>query len=163
MCGMHRETPMEILCEPKFLVHESGTKFYEVVEFYNVAAGKFVSVNRWGKIAAQHGGGETKVGQFIDICKCQDAARKKLLEKSGRGYSERTVRFGLHAGTSKIESETLLSELRKHYSNEGVIYTILSGLDINDSLETVKTYSTASESVAEASPAFSRGEEWGSW
>lgn len=153
---------MEILIEPKYMVHEGGTKFYEVVQFYHVALHRYVLAFRWGKLSDFQGGGATKIEIHTDARKCQDAARKKIKDKSHRGYREVVEVFGLH-GINKVDADLLPLKLGAHYDDKGVIEGVMSRLGLDSIyaqvVETIDTDGDISDDIMEPV----RSNDWGSW
>jgi predicted DNA-binding WGR domain protein len=168
---------MEILVEARYLEHGGGTKFYEAIEFYNVAVKKFVLVKRWGNVGLKHGGGGTKIETYNDIRQCQDAAGKILREKrtrDARGLSYDIVRetFGLHGAKSSIDAETLRSALGSHYNNIDITDKIISALDVVKFVALPSGYALVDDVVDDVAnfvvsegpaPELERSDDWGSW
>jgi predicted DNA-binding WGR domain protein len=73
----------------KFMAHEGGTKFYEVVALWNESEKRGALVRRWGKTSARVGGGEIKIEPYGLKSQLDTSLRAALAEKSKRGYLER--------------------------------------------------------------------------
>lgn len=152
---------VEVSIESSMLVHESGTKFYEVVQLYNVAAKRFVLVRRWGKFNGVQGGGEAKVETFADVRKCQDAASKIIREKGGRGYQKRPPQIPLtevNVPDSEEAAEVLRPILRKSFDGELI-------LNVAGQLGFSETVFAAPKVAAPTPPEVEvvRDADWGSW
>lgn len=156
---------MEVVIESKLMEHEGGTKFYEVVQFINASGRRFAAVYRWGKMSAIRGGGETKVDRFTDARRCNEAARKKVNEKSGRGYSEARASFGLHPVSSLKVDDSLRLKLGEHYHDTETIDAIMNALGVDDVLtgSNADVALTDDVVVEEPAPEPERGDDWASW
>lgn len=151
-----------------YLLHESGTKFYEVVQLYNADERKFVLVKRWGKVAARVRGGEIKVEEYQSALKLDAAAAKVVRDKESRGYAQTKpdTAGALHNRNGSYTSEKeFAGTVNMHYGPNGsrVESAILghahgasasSDDDDEDSSDVV---------VEEPQPEPDRGETWGSW
>jgi predicted DNA-binding WGR domain protein len=157
---MVRGGKVEILVEARYLKHGGGTKFYEVIEFYNVVAKKFVLVKRWGSLNSKYGGGGTKIETYNDIRQCQDAAGKILREKRSHSYDITREIFGLHGAKSDVDTDALRPTLVSHY-NIGTADKIVSALDVDFA---PSGHALVDDVVDEESaPELERGDDWGSW
>jgi len=149
---------MTIHIEPRYLAHEGGTKFYEVIQFYNVDAKKFVVAKRWGAMGKS---GEVKIDAYPTQRKAQQEAEKIIRSKEGRGYAIASKNSGLHGlSTDSLGNDELSRQLRNHYRSD-YANAIASGLLI----EEVEAISVEEDDVVveEPMPEPERGEEWGSW
>jgi predicted DNA-binding WGR domain protein len=159
---------VEILVEARYLKHGGGyTKFYEVIEFYNVTAKKFVLVRRWGNLNFKYGGGRTKIEAYNDIRQCQDAAGKILREKRSHSYDITRETFGLHGVKSNIDMNALRSTLVSHY-NTDTADKIISALDVVKFVALPSGYALVDDVVndvvdEESTPELERSDDWGSW
>lgn len=151
--------------EPAFFMHEGGTKFYEVIKFYNADAGKFVMVKRWGKSSSIHAGGEVLIEQFKSARGLDAEADKVMRDKGKRGYNPQGPTTGcpLHdRGTGFKESDDLLTQLTAHYgANADRVFrevtddwTALSDAAASDDDDVISE---------EPTPEPDRGDTWGSW
>lgn len=149
---------MSIHIEPRWLSHDSGTKFYEVIQFYNLEAKKFVVVKRWGKVGAS---GEVQMLECPNARKAQQEAEKIIKSKLGRGYMVAQSSAGIHGLSSdSLDEDALTTALRLHYRREQADQ-IATTLELGELAST-----TADDSdivVEEPEPEPERGEEWGSW
>jgi predicted DNA-binding WGR domain protein len=149
---------MSIHIEARWLSHDSGTKFYEVIQFYNVDAKKFVVVKRWGPIGKT---GEVQFAEYPSSRKAQQEAEKIIKSKTGRGYMVSQSSAGLHGlGVDSIAAGELLSALNAHYRrDQATAIAEAVGVDamkvIMDEVDDIV--------VEEPAPEPERGEEWGSW
>ncbi len=153
---------VEVSIESSMLVHESGTKFYEVVQLYNVAAKRFVLVRRWGKLnSSLLGGGEAKVETFADVRKCQDAASKIVREKGGRGYEKRPPQIPLteaNVPDSEQAAEVLRPILRKSFDGE-LILNVAGQLGFSETAFAAPKVEMRTPPEVEVV----RDADWGSW
>lgn len=151
----------EILIEPRYLTHEGGTKFYEVIQLYSVIQKRFVLVRRWGKMALRNGGGETKIESFGDLRRCQQASDRILADKSKRGYSRATMGFGLH-GVERTSADKLRAALSQHYNDRDAVEQIVSMLGSDETASHVDSEDVIEEGF-EVKPEPVRDADWGSW
>lgn len=153
---------MDILGEYKFFEHDGGTKYYEVISLSNVAGGRHAVIYRWGAMATQKSGGQTKVERFTDIRRMQDAARRKILEKTNKGYRPTGVAFGIHDENSTLDSDTLRLTLGAHYGTVQMIDSVMDALGLEDTIG-VATAEPDDIVVEEPAPEIERDGDWGSW
>lgn len=149
---------MSIHIEPRWLSHDSGTKFYEVIQFYNVDAKKFVVAKRWGAVGKS---GEVQIAEYPTSRRAQQEADKIIKSKLGRGYTVAQSSAGLHGlSTDSMDADSLSRALRNHYRSDQANL-------ISDSLNLASVMPVAVEDdeivVEEPAPEPERGEEWGSW
>lgn len=154
----------EIHVQATYLVHAGGTKFYEVIHFYNVDAKKFTLVKRWGKLAAADGGGECKVETYPTQRKLEEAANKIISSKQGRDYGTATSAHGFNPmGVSYRSAEDFNDILSKHYSSGHVVKEVLVNMGIEE-LEPREWIPTDDDVVSETpEPEPERDEDYGSW
>ena len=98
---------MSISVFPYYMVHEGGTKFYEVVRLTNDSNGRSIVFNRWGKVNDfHHGGGQTKQESFDNGFSADQTAIQKITEKEKRGYKDRksTRLNSSHSAKSRMPS-----------------------------------------------------------
>lgn len=162
---------MEIAIEPVFLRHENGSKFYEVIQFYNVSAKSYVVAYRWGKMSDYRGGGQVKVEHHYDILRCQQAARKKVAEKSSRGYEVTAVSCGFHDALSGYGASIVLrvsdveAALDEHYKSLEAAGSIAYNLKLTydgKKIDRIAIDDIVEEGV-DLAPEVDRGDSWGSW
>lgn len=154
---------MSVIVEAKYMAHEGGTKFYEVMQFYHVEAKRFMVINRWGKIQDREHGGQIKIEKFTDVRQAQDAANQKIQEKSKRGYVPTGAPFGLHSGPKQLKADAIRLRLGGHYRNVELIDAIVAYLDVPDELAHLAT-DTADDVIEETPEAYvPRGDDWASW
>lgn len=153
----------EILIESRYLAHEGGTKFYEVIQLYDVDRKRFVLVRRWGKVVMRNGGGDTKVESFGDLRRCQQAAGRILVEKNKRGYARAAAGIGgLHV-VERIRSDKAAQELSGHYNDRATVSQILSMLGLDDEMSSPKFENVIIQEGFELRPEPVRDADWGSW
>lgn len=154
----------EIHVGTDYLAHEGGTKFYEVIRFYNVDAKKFVLVKRWGKTSGAPGGGECKVETFTSQRQLESNADKIITSKKGRGYVSASSTHGFNAlGRSYKSGEDFYAALKKHYTTHAPISEILIGMGITE-LESGTVSEPENEIISETpTPEPDRDEDYGSW
>jgi len=151
---------MKIHIESKFLAHEGGTKFYELVEFWNSEQGKYVVVKRWG---ANGSVGQKSVEGFPVLRKAQQVADRTVSSKVNRGYNITSSSYGLHGlGVSElsVENGDLGRAIQNHYGSTDEIWEALGLFEILLPADDVTEADIISE---EPEPEPERGEEWGSW
>lgn len=160
----------QIHFNPKMLVHEGGTKFYEVVEIWRPSASAHLLIRRWGKMSQQAYGGNTKIESFSAITSCTAMADSLKEEKRKRGYSR-----VYYEPFDKLKSHFLpnlefSSLIMKNYGvDEG--YQILELLSVTSStisLEPVDAYDDAIKDsitipIINTYVEPVRTSEWGSW
>lgn len=149
---------MSIHIEPRWLSHDSGTKFYEVIQFYNLEAKKFVVVKRWGPVSKA---GEVQTVECANARKAQQEADKIIKSKLGRGYMVAQSSAGLHGmSTHSMNEEAFQKALRSHYRLDQA-NAIAETLALGTVVATVADEDDIV--VEEPAPEPERGEEWGSW
>jgi predicted DNA-binding WGR domain protein len=152
---------------PKYYLHESGTKFYEVMEIWHPDQNRFLLVKRWGKVTARFGGGEHKIEPYLGQRACSAAADKIIHQKEGRGYARTPLDWGLHAGATTFLPSTIEKALKSHFDNYAVLAGIMHqlGLEMGAHMDTA-VMDEADDIISEEPavvPEPVRGEEWGSW
>lgn len=151
-----------------YLAHESGTKFYEVVNISCVDQNIFLSINRWGKMSAADAGGEIKITGYRSTRLATAAAESTLDGKFNRGYSRDFTVLGLHGMGQSFDAVGLAMALNKHYGvkNAGKIATAL-GMAANIKPEDRAWVDEADEinEIVDEKPAPepTRDASWGSW
>jgi predicted DNA-binding WGR domain protein len=154
----------QITTEPRYLEHEGGTKFYEVIEFWNPDDKKFVMVKRWGKIGTT---GETMVEAFGTMRACNSAAEKILKSKMGRGYSKTASAQGFHGRGRSFTPTELVMLLGTHYQSKPFTQKVVDGLDLHKIQGIEATHMIIDELddivTEEPGPEPDRGESWGTW
>jgi predicted DNA-binding WGR domain protein len=146
--------------DAKFLLHDGGTKFYEVVRFSRRDRAKACVVKRWGKNSAVFGGGECKIESNVASA-VDRVASITISSKLKRGYSEAfpPTRFGLYQTVEHVDDAVLRSVLAEHYKDNHIVDMICSQMTDEATSE-----ESISEIIIEEPPlAMERGMEWGSW
>jgi predicted DNA-binding WGR domain protein len=134
---------MKVAVNSRYMLHESGTKFYEIVTFSSEAMKRYVSVRRWGKISARSGGGEVKHESF-GSAKQQSAAAHKLQaekcnpKKTGGPYKPSDAKaLVIPSGVHEFQHDMLDEVLRKHYSYSAIGDHVLKQLNIGGQADEV--------------------------
>lgn len=156
----------EIHFESRYMVHESGTKFYETVTFINAEAKLFATVKRWGKIAAAPGGGEVLVDEASSARAATSAAEKVIESKRKRGYSLASSTHGFHAlSTSYKTEEEFVAAVKKHYTSGVHQSVVLSSMGIPDGGMVVNARPDDADDIVseEPAPEPDRDDTYGSW
>lgn len=154
---------MDIKISVARLVHNGGTKFYEVAQFRCETTGRFVNVFRWGKIAfMKTGGGQTKIEVFTNSVAAEHAADKKFDEKRRGGYE---VSYGGGPLPDRVPHDMLGIKLGDNYSDAAVIDSITANLGLNEFLTGITAAPGEENEICEIddTPEPIRGEEWASW
>lgn len=79
---------MPIVVDKQYLLHEGGTKFYQVMRVRDTGTGKAATVTHWGSLKGEPGltpikdHGQRKVS-------ADDSYREAIRAKKGRGYEDR--------------------------------------------------------------------------
>lgn len=151
---------MTIHVVSKYFAHESGTKFYEVVQMWDADISVFQCVRRWGKVNTL---GEVQVFSFPNHRKMEADAEKIMTQKRGRGYHPAAANYGLH-GINTITDGTLTQVLTKHYGVGNAPKVAYEFNKIQGREATMAVLDEASDIVVEEPPPEpERGESWGSW
>lgn len=152
---------MEIKTESTMMHHESGTKFYEVIRIFNGAGGRFVVVNRWGKMSEKRGG-QAKVENFATAGTADFTAGKKINDKTKRGYK---IVSGVDALARTFDGDLARLNLGERFSDSDTVELIMSSLGISDVLTGTSgnTFIRDDVVVEEPEPEIERGQEWASW
>lgn len=162
-----------------YLVHDSGSKFYETVLAWiddGATTGRAILVKRWGPIAKNAGGGQVKIERFDNYSEAWREMTSIVTEKrkyrSGKGaYKEMIANFGLHRRTSgtvnptALASDELCDELTKHYDGVHVRGEILNYFDIDEHGDIdlpMDVFDVVEEGIEEE-PVIVRDQSWGSW
>ena len=152
------------------MVHESGSKFYEIAAFSCEAMNSFLTVRRWGKVgSAKTGGGELKMERWSS--ERQAVSHMDKVFKARDGYSFHHGSYyssGLGTGMHQIEHGFLSAALLHHYESPNTARAILTDLRLTNSnltdlrlTDTAKVPEKAAVFVPPPKPV--RGESWGSW
>jgi predicted DNA-binding WGR domain protein len=154
----------QITTEPRYLEHEGGTKFYEVVELWNPDDKKFVLVKRWGKIGTT---GETMVEEFNVMRACNAAAEKILKSKMGRGYAKSSTSEGIHGRARSLSAKELMPLLDSHYKSAPFTRKVMDYLHLNK-IQGMEAHMMIVDELSdivseEPGPEPDRGESWGTW
>jgi len=153
----------------KFLVHDSGSKFYEAIQITENKTGRSILIKRWGAIGLYVGGGQTKIerGTQGEMAKAfMLIINEKKAYRSGKGkYIEEDRMFGIHkavAVRNKIIAETFDRNLT-HWSDRGTRDAIANyfGSDVEDIVAV--TDQDFEVVIEEPEPEPDRGENWASW
>jgi hypothetical protein len=153
-----------ITVESELMVHEGGTKFYEIITFGSVEKETYLEVRRWGKtLYMRRGGGQTSVIKHRTLADMLDSARKQGGAKHKGGYQrDNSSKFGLIDGKDSFTQDEFLSQLSSglHYEDASLIARLISELAV-DAKAAEPTVKPVTEPVFE--PSVDRGEAWGSW
>ncbi len=145
---------MSLIIRQQTLLHEGGTKFYEVTEFALEGTSKVGHVTRWGPMSAQDSGGQQ---QFT----AEERAAVIIKKKQRRGYTTST--------SEKVTRCTL-----KEFLKGGTFPTSIKNFD-RQSLNELELYFTGIGDIedpydppvfkpkAKKEPEVVRDENWGSW
>lgn len=153
---------MAIIIEPKYMVHEEGTKFYEVITFWNDTLKRGVLVKRWSKVANARGGGECKIEPIADVRKLHETKQKTLNDKGKRGYGFNNFVFGLHDEAGAKSDDKAANLINYHYKN-GENYQIFQALGIEQFAKAEGSQEQDEVVILEPTPEPERGDTWGSW
>lgn len=159
---------MTIQIEPRYLLHDSGTKFYEQITFLNLTDKRFVVVNRWAAVAKKAtGGGQTDIKQYTDARAAHADAASKLISKrkthNGGKYEDVTERFGLHGQPKELSPGVLRDALIDHYGRaSGLDIFMRLGLDA-DTDDYEMEVDVVEEKAASTKPEPPRDGDWGTW
>lgn len=156
---------VEIDVQTRWMPHEGNTKFYEVIQFHNEAAGRFVVVRRWGKLVGKLGGGEVKIETFDTRRRCLEAAERIASDKAGRGYERTHEVFGLHSLNGFVVSDADLADtIAAHYMNSDAFHHIMAslGFEVAGS-RVVDNFAIEETPMAEHEHEPARDADWGSW
>lgn len=161
---------ISVVHETAFMRHESGTKFYEVVQLHAADIKQHVLIKRWGKTSALSKGGEIQVEIFGAARKAGQAADTVIRQKEGRGYAKRSVAIGLHGYGGTITNTNLKSLLLDHYGRDNTVAILREfmtpvGEEKISGLEATSIWVDEADSVVieEPPPEPERGDSWGSW
>lgn len=152
--------------EPRIYQHESGSKFYEVVEIWHPDEKRFLLVRRWGKNSALEGGGEIKFEPYLTLRLCNAAAEKLIDSKEKRGYERVSSGWGLHGCSSTTVPGKLFDTLKRHYNAETAEHICsLLGVPAKPFFDFDEPYDENDIVVEEPvlTPEPIRTAEWGSW
>lgn len=151
----------------QFLVHESGSKFYEIVEFACNATGRYTTVRRWGKASLAKGGGQIKYEQW-GSARHQTAAAVELQAekvnpfKAGGPYLGRAFRHVFATGKSDFEHDMLDEVLSAHYSADpDVKEYVLNALGVFREDAAPTAIKVKEAAVPKVDPV--RAQDWASW
>ena len=151
---------MSIHIEPRYLAHEGGTKFYEVIQFHNLDEKRFVVVKRWGPMGKS---GEVKIDSYPTLRKAQQEADKIIRSKEGRGYALAKSTSGFHGlATDDLDATEMKRRLGVHYRSDHA-NIIASNLCLRDDEIVADDSDQDDVVIEEPAPEPERGEEWGSW
>lgn len=160
---------VSVVHETTLMMHEGGTKFYEVVQLHAPDIKQHVLIKRWGKTSALSKGGEIQIQTFAAARKASQAADTLIRQKEGRGYEKRSYAVGLHGYGGTITNANLKSLLLDHYGpdNTAAIFREfmtplgdeIKGREITD------VWIDEADSIVseEPPPEPERGDSWGSW
>lgn len=135
-----------------FMVHEGGTKFYEVTTFSS-GPGKTLIAKRYGRVSSKERGGQLDV----DVSPERGHA-VAVASKFKRGYvlkSERQATMDVH---SKYIVSGEIVNIETHLTNESfqTAYTLVFGSPVNGTSDTPVA-------TAVIEPNVDRGDNWASW
>lgn len=164
---------ISVVHETALMMHEGGTKFYEVVQLHAADIKQHVLIKRWGKTSALSKGGEIQVQIFGAARKAGQAADTVIRQKEGRGYAKRSVAIGLHGYGGTITNANLKSLLLDHYGRDNTVAILrefmtplgeekISGLEAT-SIWVDEIDDRGNIVIEEPPPEPERGDSWGSW
>lgn len=152
----------------KFLIHDSGSKFYEVVLITEDETGfgarssdRSILIKRWGPSVQSAGKGQTLIqrGSSSELsAEFGKIIKEKKGYRSGKGkYLEEDRRFGIHKSVSESPEMTghVLQSNFLHWQDEAVGEAILNYF--ND-----ESFGDP-ELMNPDEPEINRGETWASW
>ncbi len=160
---------MSILIDAMMLLHEGGTKFYEVISYWNDDTKNGACVKRWGKIGLRDGGGEIQIvgsGAF-DFTGVKNEASKIIRAKMNRGYakdSQYKARKGGLYDSSPMSEGQFDGQVARHY-NATSADKVRSALGLSGSGVVNSEAIPADDQIQSelTEPEVERGEEWASW
>jgi len=165
--------------ELNYLEHDGGTKFYETVviteRLPSSDAGPSILIQRWGKIAANTGGGQNKMVKGSLLVTAMERDRiinDKLKYRSGKGkYDHQDPPFfGLGrlicsaaVSSRQMTEREIAHHLSEHYQ-AGDDMAILNyfGMDADEDGSSLDD-DIVSEGEGEPPAEPDRGENWASW
>lgn len=155
---------ISIVHEGTFLTHESGSKFYEVMQLHAPDAGKHLVIKRWGKTGSVSRGGEIQIITCTSARKAASQADSIIRQKEGRGYRRAPSTRGLHGYGGAITIENIRRNLESHYSMDATA-TIMAAFGIDELFSGARDEpaNPIVVEVPEPAPEPERGETWGSW
>jgi predicted DNA-binding WGR domain protein len=160
---------ISVVHETTLLMHEGGTKFYEVVQLHAPDIKQHLLIKRWGKTSALSKGGEIQTQMFGAARKAGQATETILRQKEGRGYQKRTYSVGLHGYGGTITNDNLKSLLLDHYGPDNTAAILREFMtELGNELkgkEITGIWVDEADSIVseEPPPEPERGESWGSW
>lgn len=151
---------MTVHIRAKFFAHETGTKFYEVIQLWNADINVFLCVRRWGKVGTA---GETQVFPFRNHRQMEADADKIIGQKMKRGYFPATATDGLHMEPS-VRMGDITRALVDHYGAMNApkvahFFSLHQGKEFTG----IVVDEVADIVVEEPAPEPERGGSWGSW
>jgi predicted DNA-binding WGR domain protein len=161
---------ISVVHETTLLMHEGGTKFYEVVQLHAPDIKQHLLIKRWGKTSALSKGGEIQIQMFGAARKAGQAADTVIRQKEGRGYAKRTYAVGLHGYGGTITNENIKPLLLDHYGRDNTAAILREfmtplGEEKISGLEATSIWVDEADSIVseEPAPEPERGDSWGSW
>lgn len=161
---------ISVVHETALLMHEGGTKFYEVVTLHAADIKQHLLIKRWGKTSAMSRGGEIQIQMFGAARKAGQASDTVLRQKEKRGYAKRGIAFGLHGYGGTLTNENLKGLLLDHYGADNTVAILREfmtplGEDKIRGLEATSIWVDEVNDIVseEPEPEPERGDSWGSW
>ena len=162
---------MSILIDAQMLLHEGGTKFYEVISYWNEDTKKGIYVKRWGKVSARDsGGGQIDIRDgvtFLDFSSVKQKALDIIRSKKNRGYDTDSMykprKGGLYDSSPMSEGQ-FDGQVARHYNATSADKVRLAlGLSSSGAVnsEAIPVDDQIQSEVTETE--VDRGEEWASW
>lgn len=160
-------TMPSISTETMFMLHEGGTKFYEITLLNAADLGKFLVIRRWGKIGARSTGGEIQIATHATPRAALLDAEKLKNDKTKRGYYIKDATHGFGARFSATGTDDILNAIKRHYVTHWPMVVQHLGMDgdkiTGKSADFMVVDEMADIVVEEPAPEPERGENWGSW
>lgn len=160
-------TMPSISTETMFMLHEGGTKFYEIVLLNAADLKKFLVIKRWGKTEARKGGGETQVIEYPTPRAALVAAEKLREDKAKRGYQITGAMHGFGARSAFTGTDDIRSAVKGHYTKHWPMVLGHLGLDVIQGHEAtmmiVDELDSSDVVFEQPPPEPDRGDSWGSW
>lgn len=140
------------------MMHEGGTKFYEIVTFDNLTNGNSVEVRRWGKAEQlTRGGGQASVDSHPNLKAMAASSARQVKAKEKGGYRSIASKHVFHSNNGTHGEAQIGSGIAAHYSDSKTRDSILEKLGIDP------TAPASPEPLKREEAPVDRGEQWGSW
>jgi hypothetical protein len=150
----------EIAVDPVALLHAGGTKFYEIVKFFDPLSHKHVEVRRWGKVEALHsGGGQVNVIPHTSKWDLDRSVDKQVAAKEKGGYKVEKSAHAFHSNVGALVPTAFRVKLGQHYNDSALRARVIALLG----LESIHTAIDEELAPKREEVPVDRGENWGSW